>query len=89
MGATHVFDNSTGSDFVNEFRSLTNAHGTTITLDCTGSIAAITDGLEATAKLGQTILVGTPPLGSEFNLPIRQFLVVHRQQNSMSASIAK
>jgi threonine dehydrogenase-like Zn-dependent dehydrogenase len=78
LGATNVSDNSTGLDIVKEIKGLTGGRGTTITLDCVGDIGVITDGFEATAKLGQMILVGSTPLGSELKFPPGLFLTVSR-----------
>lgn len=74
LGATHGINTSL-VDVVAEVRKVTGA-GTTITIDATGVVSLILQGIEMTANQGRIILLGVAPMDAGLNLPIVPYMVV-------------
>lgn len=55
---------------------MTDGVGTTITVDATGVVALIEQGLEFTANEGKVILLGVAPADAALQVPIVSFMVV-------------
>jgi Zn-dependent alcohol dehydrogenase len=73
LGATHG-RNTTAPDFdlAKEVKGITGGYGTTITIDTTGDVKLMSDGVDATAARGQMIYIGASPAGCEPVVNIRQ-----------------
>ena len=57
---------------------MTDGVGTTITVDATGVVALIKQGLDFTANEGKMILLGVAPADAALQIPIVSFMVVSR-----------
>jgi len=87
LGATHTIDTSSPSKgLVEIIHDMTDGAGTTITVDATGVVALIKQGLEFTANEGKVILLGVAPAEAELQIPIVSFMVVSRSLSYEEAS---
>ncbi|KAJ0423051.1 chaperonin 10-like protein [Aspergillus carlsbadensis] len=78
LGATHGVDTSSVTDLPAAVRKITGS-GTTITIDATGVVPLIHQGLEFTANQGKMILVGVAPMDSSLNLAVVPHMVSGKQ----------
>ncbi|KAJ9640573.1 hypothetical protein H2204_003201 [Knufia peltigerae] len=74
FGATHVIDSSETQDLVAEVKALTKGRGSSITLDTTGNMKLIENGLAMTANRGQMIIVGVPPMDAQLGVHLVSFM---------------
>jgi Zn-dependent alcohol dehydrogenase len=75
FGATHVVNTSdAGLDLVETIRLLTDGFGSSITIDTTGNVGLIGNGMEFTGKRGQMILLGVAPLTAELPVHLISFM---------------
>ncbi|KAH8593674.1 chaperonin 10-like protein [Bisporella sp. PMI_857] len=75
FGATHVINTTdVKEDLVAQIKALTGGSGASITVDTTGHMPLITDGLEATGSRGQMIFVGVPPLDGTLPVHIISYM---------------
>ncbi len=58
---------------------MTDGVGTTITVDATGVVALIKQGLEYTANEGKMILLGVAPADAVLQVPIVSFMVTGKK----------
>ncbi|KAJ4184475.1 hypothetical protein NW759_017027 [Fusarium solani] len=76
LGATAGIDTSTISgSLVDEVRQVTGGSGSTITVDATGVVPLIQQGIEFTANQGKMILLGVAPMTSKLDLSIVPYMV--------------
>ncbi|KAG6364325.1 hypothetical protein INS49_005925 [Diaporthe citri] len=71
LGATHVVN--TGEikgTLIEEIRGLTGDAGTTITVDASGAVPLIQQGVEFTANQGKMILLGIPPMDATLQITL-------------------
>jgi len=79
FGATHVINTSTlEGSVVDKIRSLTGGVGPSITIDTTGNMGLIGNGMEFTANRGQMILLGVPPMDGLLSVHLVPFMQVRR-----------
>lgn len=77
LGATHVINTSEmPGTLQDEVRKITDGSGSTITIDATGIVALIQQGLEFTANQGKMILLGVAPMDAGLTLPVVPYMVV-------------
>lgn len=76
LGATHGIDTSTISNLVDEVRKVTEGSGSTITVDATGVLPLIQQGLEFTANQGKMILLGVAPMDAGLEIAVVPYMVV-------------
>lgn len=75
LGATHVINTSAEKcDITAEVRSLTGGDGPTTTIDATGFVPLIEEGLEFTSNTGKMIILGVPPLDAGLDLKLVRFM---------------
>ncbi|KAG8160874.1 hypothetical protein KVR01_009138 [Diaporthe batatas] len=75
FGATHTVDTSLLTNgLINEIRAITEGTGTTITVDATGVVSLIQEGVEFTANQGKMILLGVPPMDAGLEIPIVKYM---------------
>ncbi|WAO91621.1 PKS-ER domain-containing protein [Fusarium falciforme] len=79
LGATHGIDTSTISNLVNEVRKVTEGSGSTITVDATGVLPLIQQGLEFTANQGKMILLGVAPMDAGLEIAVVPYMVTGKQ----------
>jgi aryl-alcohol dehydrogenase len=77
LGATHVID-ARSEDAVDAIRRITT-RGVNYAMDCTGVPGILRQAVEATAPLGTTAAVGSPPMGSEVSLDIIGLIISGRR----------
>ncbi|KAH9235784.1 hypothetical protein K456DRAFT_1748410 [Colletotrichum gloeosporioides 23] len=71
LGATHTVNTANITNtLTEEIRKLSGGPGSTITLDATGFVPLIKQGLEFTANQGKIILLGVAPMDASLDLPI-------------------
>jgi Zn-dependent alcohol dehydrogenase len=75
LGATHGINTSSIADLPAEVRQITGA-GTSITIDATGVVPLIQQGLEFTANQGKMILLGVAPGDATLSLAVVPYMVV-------------
>lgn len=77
LGATHGIDTSTIPGTLEKaVRDLTEGDGTTITVDATGVVPLIQQGIEFTANQGKMIILGVAPMDAALQVNLVQFMVV-------------
>ena len=77
LGATHTIDTSTvGDELVKTVHDMTDGTGCTITVDATGVVVLIKQGMEFTANQGKMILLGVAPADAALQVPLVSFMVV-------------
>lgn len=77
LGATHVVD--TGSiegTLGEEVRGITGGVGTTVTVDASGAVPLIQQGVEFTANQGKAILLGVPPMDAALQVHLVPYIMV-------------
>lgn len=77
LGATHVVN--TGEikgTLIEEIRGLTGGPGTTITVDASGAVPLIQQGVEFTANQGKMILLGIPPMDATLQITLVPYTMV-------------
>jgi Zn-dependent alcohol dehydrogenase len=67
---------------VKEIKDITAGRGTSITVDTTGNVKLMIDGIESTASRGQMVYIGASHVGSEPMVNIRQILQVSFKEPS-------
>lgn len=60
-------------------RTLTEGTGATITVDATGVVPLIQQGIEFTANQGKMILLGVAPMDAGLEIAIVPFMVVREE----------
>ncbi|KAL2848894.1 chaperonin 10-like protein [Aspergillus pseudoustus] len=76
LGATHLIDtNCISGSLPNEILKLTEATGTTITIDATGVVPLIEQGIKFTANQGKMILLGVAPMTATLQIPVVEYMV--------------
>ncbi|KAL3440362.1 chaperonin 10-like protein [Aspergillus insuetus] len=78
LGATHGINTPSIADLPAEVRQITGA-GTTITVDATGVVPLIQQGLEFTANQGKMILLGVAPGDATLSLAVVPYMVTGKQ----------
>ena len=75
LGATHSI-NTSPPDFnlVAEIKRITDGNGSNVTIDATGVVPLIKDGLEFTSNAGKMILMGAPPLDGMLDVHLIGFM---------------
>lgn len=77
LGATHTVNTANITNtLTEEIRKLTGGPGSTITVDPTGVVPLIKQGLEFTANQGKMILLGVAPMDASLDRPIVPHMVV-------------
>lgn len=77
LGATHTINTSTVGDGLEKaVRTITDQSGSTITIDATGVVSLIQQGMEFTANQGKMILLGVAPMDAALQVPLVSFMVV-------------
>lgn len=77
FGATHCINTSSLTEgLVNEIKNVTGGTGTTITVDATGVVPLIQEGVEFTANQGRFILLGVPPMDAGLELSLVRYMFV-------------
>ncbi|KAI8716269.1 PKS-ER domain-containing protein [Fusarium sp. LHS14.1] len=79
LGATHGIATSTISNLVDEVRNVTEGSGSTITVDATGVLPLIQQGLEFTANQGKMILLGVAPMDAGLEIAVVPYMVTGKQ----------
>ncbi|KAE9575234.1 hypothetical protein CGMCC3_g8673 [Colletotrichum fructicola] len=80
LGATHTVNTANITNTLTEgIRKLTGGPGSTITVDATGVVPLIKQGLEFTANQGKMILLGVAPMDASLDLPIVPHMVSGKQ----------
>jgi len=75
FGATHVINTSTlENDLAAEIKSLTEGHGSSITVDTTGNMGLIKLGMDFTGNRGQMIILGVPPPDGVLDIHLNTFM---------------
>ncbi|KAM0418764.1 hypothetical protein ACHAPT_012274 [Fusarium lateritium] len=79
LGATHGIDTSAISNLTVEVRRVTEGTGSTITIDATGVLPLIQQGLEFTANQGKMILLGVAPMDAGLEIAVVPYMVTGKQ----------
>jgi len=80
LGATHVVNTSELTQSLTDtLLEITSKSGTTITVDATGVVPLIQQGLEFTANQGKMILLGVAPPDAGLQVAIFQFMATGKQ----------
>ncbi|OCK78337.1 NAD(P)-binding protein, partial [Lepidopterella palustris CBS 459.81] len=75
FGATHIVNSSNLKvSLVEEIRSLTDGNGSSITIDTTGNMDLIGNGMDFTANRGQMIILGVPPMDASLGVHLVSFM---------------
>lgn len=76
LGATHGIDTTReGSSLEVAIRKITEGTGTNITVETSGVVSLIQQGMEFTANQGKMILAGVPPADDILQVPIIPFMI--------------
>ncbi|KAL2277866.1 hypothetical protein FJTKL_15155 [Diaporthe vaccinii] len=73
LGATHLVNTNEikgTPSLIEEIRGLTGGAGTTITVDASGAVPLIQQGVEFTANQGKMILLGIPPMDATLQITL-------------------
>lgn len=77
FGATHGINTSFLTEgLTKEIENITGGTGTTITVDATGVVSLIQEGLEFTANQGKFILLGVPPMDAGLEISLVRYMFV-------------
>lgn len=76
LGATHGINTSSIANLKDEVRKATGDSGSTITIDATGVLPLIEQGLEFTANRGKMILLGVAPMDANLEISVVPYMVV-------------
>ncbi|CZR48063.1 uncharacterized protein FPRO_12673 [Fusarium proliferatum ET1] len=79
LGATHGIDTSSVANLGDEVRKITGGSGSTITVDATGVMPLIQQGLDFTANQGKMILLGVAPMTAGLEISAVPFMVTGKQ----------
>ncbi|KAK5048329.1 hypothetical protein LTR84_005999 [Exophiala bonariae] len=80
LGATHTINTSVIKESLEKaVRDLTEQSGTTITVDATGVVPLIQQGMDFTANQGKMILLGVAPMDASLQVPLVSFMVSGKQ----------
>ncbi|KAM0542955.1 hypothetical protein ACHAPJ_012561 [Fusarium lateritium] len=79
LGATHGIDTSSITSLANEIRDITGGSGSTVTIDATGVMPLIQQGLEFTANQGKMILLGVAPMTAGLEISVVPYMVTGKQ----------
>ncbi|KAF4976853.1 hypothetical protein FZEAL_6537 [Fusarium zealandicum] len=79
LGATHGIDTSSISSLPDEIRTMTDGTGSTITIDATGVMPLIQNGLDFTANQGQMIILGVAPMTAGLEVSVVPFMVTGKK----------
>lgn len=63
---------------IEEIRGITGGTGTTITVDASGAVPLIQQGVEFTANQGKMILLGIPPMDATLTIPLVPYTMVSK-----------
>lgn len=75
FGATHVINTSSSKiDLVEEVKALTSGNGSSVTIDTTGNLSLIENGMDFTANRGQMIFVGVPQVDALLSVHVMTFM---------------
>ncbi|POS78361.1 hypothetical protein DHEL01_v203242 [Diaporthe helianthi] len=75
LGATHAVNTSLlTKSLTNEIMTITGGTGTTITVDATGVVPLIQEGVEFTANQGKMILLGLAPTDAGLEIPLVKYM---------------
>lgn len=80
LGATHGIDTSSVANLGDEVRKITGGSGSTITVDATGVMPLIQQGLDFTATQGKMVLLGVAPMTAGLEVSVVPFMVVSFSQ---------
>jgi Zn-dependent alcohol dehydrogenase len=77
LGATHTINTSNlTKSLTDTVLEITSKSGSTITVDATGVVPLIQQGIEFTANQGKMILLGVAPMHAGLQVAIVPFMVV-------------
>lgn len=77
FGATHVLNTSLLKEgLTKEIKDITGGTGTTVTVDATGVVSLIKEGVEFTANQGKFILLGVPPMDAGLEISLTRYMFV-------------
>ncbi|KAF4493291.1 zinc-containing long-chain alcohol dehydrogenase [Fusarium agapanthi] len=79
LGATHGIDTSSVANLGSEVRRITDGSGSTITVDATGVMPLIQQGLDFTANQGKMVLLGVAPMTVGLEISVVPFMVTGKQ----------
>ncbi|KAI1008759.1 hypothetical protein LB504_001277 [Fusarium proliferatum] len=79
LGATHGIDTSSVANLSDEVRRITGGSGSTITVDATGVMPLIQQGLDFTANQGKMVLLGVAPMTAGLEISVVPFMVTGKQ----------
>ncbi|OQV09754.1 Alcohol dehydrogenase GroES-like domain-containing protein [Cladophialophora immunda] len=80
LGATHVINTAgLNKPLADVVHGITSGSGTTITVDATGVVALIQQGIELTANQGKMILLGVAPMDAGLEIAIVPYMVTGKQ----------
>ncbi|CAK7237517.1 hypothetical protein SEUCBS140593_009992 [Sporothrix eucalyptigena] len=80
LGATHVVNTTELTDsLVEEIRKITGGSGSTVTVDATGVMPLIQQGIEFTANQGKMILLGVAPMDAGLEVQVVPYMVTGKQ----------
>lgn len=81
IGATHAVNtNDIKGTLVEEIRGITGGVGTTISVDASGAVPLIQQGVEFTANQGKMILLGIPPMDAALQIPLVPYTMVSTEK---------
>ncbi|KAI3390224.1 hypothetical protein diail_12192, partial [Diaporthe ilicicola] len=89
LGATHTIDTSEiKGTLTEEIRGITEGSGTTITVDASGAMPLIQQGVDFTANQGKVILVGVPPMDAALQVALVPHIMSGKSiQGSMEGGV--
>lgn len=77
FGATHTLNSSNlGDELIPAVKELTDALGASVSVDATGNVNVIKQGIEATRNLGRVCMLGVTPPGTILDIDSGSFLGV-------------
>ncbi|KAF4341692.1 zinc-containing protein [Fusarium beomiforme] len=79
LGATHGIDTLSIGNLGDEIRKITDGSGSTITVDATGAMPLIQQGLDFTANQGKMILLGVAPMTASLEISVVPYMVTGKQ----------
>ncbi|EWG52158.1 hypothetical protein FVEG_10966 [Fusarium verticillioides 7600] len=79
LGATHGIDTSSVANLGDEVRKITDGSGSTVTVDATGVMPLIQQGLDFTANQGKMVLLGVAPMTAGLEISVVPFMVTGKQ----------
>ncbi|PNP86632.1 hypothetical protein FNYG_00022 [Fusarium nygamai] len=79
LGATHGIDTSSVANLGDEVRRITDGSGSTVTVDATGVMPLIQQGLDFTANQGKMVLLGVAPMTAGLEISVVPFMVTGKQ----------